>query len=255
MQRKTHDGQVEKQFGPRAQDYVTSTVHATGEDLQLVGQLARLARPRRALDLGCGGGHVAYALAAEASSVVACDASQEMIEAVRVTAGEKGFTNVEAVCARAEDLPFDSGTFEFLACRYSAHHWTRVQDGLREARRVLKRGCKAVFIDSCSPGLPLLDTHLQVLELLRDVSHVRSYALAEWVHMLASNHFNILGVRTWQLRMDFPTWTARMRTPDLNRQMLLTLQSGASDEVRTSFAIEPDGSFMLPIAMLEVEAV
>jgi len=51
---------------------------------------------------------------------------------------------------------------------------------LREARRVLKPGGRAVFMDAISPGPALLDTYLQAVELLRDPSHLRDYSLAEW---------------------------------------------------------------------------
>ena len=72
------------------------------------------------------------------------------------------------------------GAFDFLACRYSAHHWRDLDAGLRQARRVLRPNAAAVFIDAVSPGAPLLDTHLQAVELLRDTSHVRDYSVAEW---------------------------------------------------------------------------
>nr|WP_310889101.1 hypothetical protein [Gluconacetobacter dulcium] len=56
--------------------------------------------------------------------------------------------------------------------------------GLREARRVLAPlGC-ALFIDVTAPLSALADSWLQTLELLRDVSHVRDCAVAEWMSLL-----------------------------------------------------------------------
>ena len=43
--------------------------------------------------------------------------------------------------------------------------------------------------------------------------------------------------------MDFPVWTARMRTPEENVKAIRALQNAASTETKTHFAIEPDGSF------------
>jgi hypothetical protein len=54
--------------------------------------------------------------------------------------------------------------------------------------------------------------------------------------------------------MDFPVWTARMRTPDENIRAIRVLQAAASSETRAHFAIEPDGSFLLDILMLEMTA-
>src|SRR5262249_50705114 len=57
---KAHDALVRGQFGPRANAYVESAVHAQGEDLLALDAVVAAAKPARALDLGCGGGHVAY---------------------------------------------------------------------------------------------------------------------------------------------------------------------------------------------------
>jgi SAM-dependent methyltransferase len=249
-----HHSIVESQFGPRAQAYVDSAVHAQGEDLQRLNSILRDATPDRALDLGCGGGHVAYVLARHARTVTATDLSREMLAAVAATARTKGLPNIETVAAPVEDLPFDDGEFDFLACRYSAHHWRDFEAGLRQARRVLRSAAPAVFIDAYAPRTALLDTHLQAVELLRDPSHARNYSATEWTASLARAGFALSAMRTWRLRMDFVVWTARMRTPEVHQTAIRTLQTAASAEVRTHFAIEDDGSFMLDILMIEAVA-
>ena len=251
---RAHETVVGDQFGPRAKAYVESAVHAAGEDLDALESLVQQAAPGRALDLGAGGGHVTYRLARHARQVTACDLSSEMLAAVAATAEAKGLNNVETVQAPAERAPFDDGTFDFLACRYSAHHWRDFQAGLRESRRVTRKGATAVFIDAYVPGTALLDTHVQAVELLRDTSHGRDYSLAEWTAALGQAGFLVRALRTWQLRMDFPAWTARMRTPEVNVRAIRALQQAASSEVREHFAIEPDGSFMLDIMMAEALA-
>ena len=252
---RAHETVVGDQFGPRAKAYVESAVHAAGQDLDALERLVQEARPEHALDLGTGGGHVTYRLAPHAKAVTACDLSAEMLAAVAATARDKGLANVETVQAPAERLPFDDGAFDFVACRYSAHHWRDFQAGVREARRVAKKGAPAVFIDAYAPGIALFDTHLQAVELLRDTSHGRDYTLAEWVAALEQAGFAVRALRTWQLRMDFPVWIARMRTPEVNAQAIRALQAAASAEVREHFAIEPDGSFMIDIMMVETVAL
>jgi hypothetical protein len=66
--------------------------------------------------------------------------------------------------------------------------------------------------------------------------------------------FAIATSRTWQLRMDFPVWTARMRTPPDQVKAIRALQQAASAETRAHFAIEDDGSFMLDMVMIEAKA-
>lgn len=251
---RAHQTIVTDQYGPRAKAYVDSQVHATGGDLDAVAAIAEAARPQHALDLGSGGGHVAYRLAPYAQRVTACDLSGEMLAAVAATARERGLANIATLEAPAESLPVADGTFDMLACRYSAHHWFDVDAGLRQARRVLQAGAPAVFIDACSPGRPLLDSHLQAVELLRDTSHGRNYSVAEWLAKLTASGFAVKALRTWQLRMDYPVWIARMRTPEINAQAIRALQAAASSAVRDHFAIEDDGSFMLDIMMAETVA-
>ena len=186
--------------------------------------------------------------------MTAIDLSAEMLAAVRATATEKGLANIETQQAPAEKLPFADATFDFLGCRYSAHHWRDFVAGVREARRVLEKGAPAVFIDAYVPGDALFDTHVQAIELLRDTSHVRDYSLAEWAEALEGAGFAVRAQRTWQLRMDYPVWIARMRTPEVNARGIRALQAAASAEVRAHFAIEVDGSFMLDIMMTEAVA-
>ncbi len=251
---RPHEAVVGDQFGPRAQAYVESAVHAAGGDLDALETIVGAAKPERALDLGAGGGHVAYLMARHAAKVTACDLSADMLSAVAATARSKGLSNIETVQAPAERLPFADAAFDFLGCRYSAHHWRDLAAGLGEARRVMRTGAPAIFMDAYSPGAPLLDTHLQAIELLRDVSHVRDYSLGEWAQALSQRGFAIRAVRTWRVRLDFASWTERMRTPEVNKRAIRALQTTAPTEARAHFAVEDDGSFTLDVTMLETSA-
>ncbi len=251
---QAHEKAVEAQFGPRARAYVESAVHSQGPDLQALEAIIRDVKPAHALDLGCGGGHVSYLMAAHAARVTAADLSSDMLAAVAATARERGLANIETAVAPAERLPFDTGRFDFVACRYSAHHWRDFEGGLREARRVLKAGSRAVFMDAYAPGAALFDTHLQAVELLRDTSHCRDYSASEWIAGLGRAGFALIGCRTWRIRMDFPVWIARMRTPEENARAIRALQRAASAETKAHFAIEEDGSFLLDVGLFETKA-
>lgn len=246
-----HDSLIQRQFGHGARDYVTSAVHAEGADLQRIAAIAAAQAPSQALDLGCGGGHVSYAIAAQASRVTACDLSSEMLAAVAAEAARRGIGNIETRRAAAEALPFADASFDFLACRFSAHHWRDVAAGLSEARRVLRPGATAVFADVIAPPMAAADTHLQAVELLRDASHGRDYSQAEWLAMLERAGFTVRAVTPARLRMEFASWTARMRTPAPLAQAIRGVQAVASSEVASHFAIEADGSFTLDTVLIE----
>jgi ubiquinone/menaquinone biosynthesis C-methylase UbiE len=250
----SHEAHTDAQFGPRANAYVESAVHAQGADLdQLAGIAARL-QPARALDLGCGGGHVAYRLAAYAGQVTACDLSPEMLAAVASAAKARGLGNIVTEQASAERLPFADASFDLVASRFSAHHWQDLDAGLAEAHRVAKPGAAAVWIDGLSPGRPLLDTHLQAIELMRDTSHVRDYTVAEWTAALARAGFTVEATTRRRIRMDFASWTERMRTPPALAAAVRAVQAAASETVRRHFDIEADGSFQLEVLVVEAFA-
>ena len=242
---------VQSQFGPQANAYIASAAHAQGADLQRIAAIAATHAPTHALDLGCGGGHVAYAMAPHAAQVTASDLSPDMTAAVESEAARRGLANIQTCCASAASLPYADGAFDMLACRFSAHHWQDVPAGLREARRVLKVGCVAVFADVFAPPLAAADTHLQAVELLRDPSHVRDYSEAEWRTMLAEAGFAVASITKGRLRMGFTEWTARMRTTPDRAAAIRTLQGLASSEVARHFEIEQDGSFTIDTILIE----
>ncbi|WP_333605906.1 class I SAM-dependent methyltransferase [Novosphingobium sp.] len=246
-----HETLVRRQFGSTSEAYVSSTVHALGEDLTAIAARAAAIRPECALDLGTGGGHVAYAMAPYARRVTACDLSVEMLAAVHAEATSRAINNIATNEAAAEALPFADDAFDFLACRFSTHHWRDPHGGLREARRVLASDAPALFADVIAPPSPAADTHLQAVELLRDPSHVRDHSVAQWLAMLELAGFTATSVVTSRLRMDFTEWTARMRTPPERIAAIRALQSIASSDVSRHFAIEPDGSFTIDTVLIE----
>lgn len=242
------------QYAPRARDYVTSVVHSTGADLDQIEAALRGQNTARVLDLGCGGGHVSYRAAPHVAEVVACDVTASMLEAVAATAAERGLSNITVQQAAAESLPFPDAAFDIVLCRFTAHHWQNMEAGLRQARRVLKPAGRAIFIDTVAPADPVLDTHMQAVELLRDRSHVRNYSVAEWVAALSRSGFAIEGITVRRLRMEFPTWIARTRTPPTHAEAIRSLQEGAPANVREHFAIAEDGSFDIESATIVVRA-
>ena len=213
MTASTHDDAVHRQFSPQATAYLNSAVHAQGEDLRQMAAIAAAQPGARVLDLGCGGGHVSFHVAPSAASVTAYDLSQQMLDVV-AEAARRGLDNLSTCRGKAERLPFADGEFDLVMSRYSTHHWQDPGLGLREAFRVLKPGGTAVFADVVSPGEALLDTWLQMIEALRDTSHVRDYSVAEWTRLLTEAGFTLQGVTPRRLSLEFQSWVTRMRTPD-----------------------------------------
>ncbi|WBS01681.1 class I SAM-dependent methyltransferase [Pseudoduganella sp. SL102] len=250
MNAPSHNDIVDSQFSPQAHAYLASAVHASGADLERMASLVGQRPEAVALDMGCGGGHATFHLAPLVGKVVACDLSEPMLRVVAGEAGRRGFGNVVTKRSAAESLPCPSASFDVAVTRYSAHHWRDVPAGLAQMRRVLKPGGMAIFMDVVTPGMPLLDTWLQSLELLRDPSHVRNASLDEWRTALATAGFAVGEVTTFRLRLEFASWVERMKTPEAHVAAIRSLQRRAGTEVRDYFAIEEDGSFTVDTMLI-----
>lgn len=249
MQAASHNSVVLDQYTTRASAYVNSAVHAAGQDLDLIAQLLANQRGAVALDVGCGGGHLTYRLAPLVSQVVACDLAESMLAAVAEQASLRGLPNIATREAAAESLPFEVATFDVVATRFSAHHWHAFAEGIAEMARVLKPGGLALMSDVVSPGVSLLDTWLQTLELLRDPSHVRDASTAEWDAGLAAAGLAIERIEHFRLRLDFATWVARMDTPEPQVTAIRMLQARAASAVKDYFEMEEDSSFTVDTAL------
>lgn len=94
---------------------------------------------RRVLEVGCGTGRLAAALAERGARVWGVDPSADMLARARAAAG----TGVGLKQGRAEALPFKDGWFERVVLRLVVHLVDRPQ-ALPELARVLAPGGRAV---------------------------------------------------------------------------------------------------------------
>ena len=246
----SHADTVERQFGDRAGAYLSSSVHAEGDDLRSLADLLASRQDGRLLDMGCGAGHASFIAAGCVADVTAYDLSQSMLDIVQRAAHDRGLSNITTRQGVVESLPFTDGAFDVVISRYSAHHWRDAGLALREASRVLKSGGLAVFMDVASPGYPVYDIYLQTVEMLRDTSHVRDYSPGEWLSMLTEAGLTVRATTAGRLRLEFQSWIERMRTPDHFSAAIRALQQSVSDDTIRYYAIEGDGSFTVDTVMV-----
>jgi SAM-dependent methyltransferase len=246
-----HHDQVADAFGSTAAAYLTSPTHATGADLRTLAEAVAATPGATVLDMGCGAGHASFAVAPHAQEVVAYDIAAPMLAIVESAAKERGLANIRTQQGAAEKLPFGDHTFDWVVSRMSAHHWHDVAPALAEVRRVLKPGGRVLFIDIAGIDHPLLDTHIQAIELLRDGSHIRDYRADEWIAMFEAAGFKASIRERWRIDLEFSSWIARMRTPEPHVVAIQSLWRGSPDEVRQYFDVKEDGSFKLDALMID----
>jgi ubiquinone/menaquinone biosynthesis C-methylase UbiE len=248
-----HDALVAQQFGATARAYLESETHSTGGDLELLAQEVAAIPKAAVLDLGCGAGHASFAVAPHAASVTAYDLTPEMLAVVEREAAARELPNIATVQGMAEELPFPEAHFDCVISRYSAHHWHDVPAALREVRRVLKPGGRALLIDTAGGETPLLDTHLQAVEILRDPSHVRDYSAREWLALFREAGFTATLRQEWPLPIEFSGWIERQRTAPERVAAIHAVWRAAPDEVRSFFEVQPDGSFTMRKILIAAE--
>ena len=96
----------------------------------------------RVLDVGCGPGHLAAALAGRARDVVALDKDPAQVRIAR-----RNHPEVDVRLGDAADLPFPDACFDVVVTSESFHHWNDRAAGVAEAWRVLRPGGVFLIIE------------------------------------------------------------------------------------------------------------
>ncbi|WP_227672886.1 class I SAM-dependent methyltransferase [Psychrobacter lutiphocae] len=180
--------------------------------------------------------------------------STDMLEVVKTVAKDRELSNIKTVQGVAESLPFADNSFDLVISRFSAHHWQDVPIALREMRRVCQPKGRIIIVDIMAPAVPLCDTFLQTIELLRDNSHVRDYSAQQWQSMVSQAGLAIDSIQTHKLPLQFVSWISRMRTPVHYVQAIKSLQQQVGKEVKEYFQIQADGSFTTDVLTLIAQA-
>src|SRR5579883_2414597 len=127
----------------------------------------------RLIDVACGPGVVTAALAPNARSVVAFDATEAMLAQTEARCAKAGLNNVEFRSGDAEALPFADAEFDGAVSRAAVHHFADPQRAFAEMFRVLRPGGIAVIADVISSENTDESRLHNAIERLRDPSHVR----------------------------------------------------------------------------------
>jgi ubiquinone/menaquinone biosynthesis C-methylase UbiE len=126
-----------------AERYDKNKIRHMIERDEIIGKLP-CCRDLRVLDLGCGTGNYLQAQTKyfpndQKRSIFwfGADASEDMLAVARAKKIPAEFHS-----ARAEELPYEDGLFDYIICRFAFHHFTEKPAALKEIARVLRIGGK-----------------------------------------------------------------------------------------------------------------
>ena len=230
---------VKAQFERQAKRYAVSQVHAGGESLDRLVELADPQPGDLGLDIATGTGFTACAIAPHVRRVIASDFAPSMLRETRMLVAHRGLGNVTAQYADAESLPFVDDVFDLVTCRTAPHHFSDPVAFLREVGRVLTPGGCLVVSDTCSPDDEQAAAWMHRLEVLRDPTHVRNYRVDEWRQMADdAGLIWAFAASGFRQAMDFSEWIARSGTDPAVIVGLRSMLDDASACVRETFRIE-----------------
>jgi SAM-dependent methyltransferase len=177
------------------------------------GALGDAARGRL-IDVACGPGVVTAALAPNAASVVAFDATEQMLEKAKARCAKAGLSNVAFKRGDAENLPFADGEFDGAVTRAAVHHFADPQRAISEMFRVLRPGGVAVIADVISSeNVDEARLH-NAIERLRDPSHVRMLPASGLDSCARQAGFRDLEAATWDIDRELEEWLDIVSDPD-----------------------------------------
>ena len=124
-------------------------------------RLLRLAHPQpgeRALDLCCGTGDLALALAKHGAEVTGLDFSEPMLQVARGKAKAQGLKSkgqnpkpVEFICGDAQRIPFPENTFAIVTIGYGLRNLADLDAGLGDMLRVTKPRGRLLVLEFGKP--------------------------------------------------------------------------------------------------------
>jgi SAM-dependent methyltransferase len=188
-------------WSDRAEAYRTSEIHSAGLDLDLVVEWCEPGPGVNVLDVATGGGHVARRLREAGATVVTSDPAPGM---------------GADTTAPAEDLPFADGSFEAVATRLAAHHFADVVTAVREMARVSSDRvvvCDNTFVSEIS----------EEADRVRDPSHVRNYAVAEWESFFELAGLEVVESTHFTRPLEIEPWLARVNCTGADRDRVYEL--------------------------------
>jgi ubiquinone/menaquinone biosynthesis C-methylase UbiE len=168
----------------------------------------------RLIDVACGPGVVTAALAPHAASVVAFDATEQMLAKAKERCAKAAVTNVQFKSGDAERLPFADGAFDGAVTRAALHHFANPQRAIGEMARVLRPGGVAVFADVISSEDTDESRLHNAIERLRDPSHVRMLPASELDSAACRAGFRDLEAATWDIDRELEEWLDIVSDPD-----------------------------------------
>ncbi len=191
----------------------------------VVRLLAPFSGEENALDVGCGTGALAYALAPLVGEVVGIDASEEYVAVAR----EHAPAGCTFMVADAVALPFAYGAFELVGCLRVLHHTRRPELVVAELARVVTPDGRILLVDQLGDVDPIRSLELDRFEHARDPSHTRLLPDADIRGYLEANDLTVVANEVVRERRDMEEYLDLVGLEGEQRERVARMAPAAYD--------------------------
>jgi ubiquinone/menaquinone biosynthesis C-methylase UbiE len=210
---KKHQATVQKQFTNTAEAF---SKFAVRDNPEIIAEKVRFLKPQSEmvyLDVACGPGALALAMAPGVRYVFGMDLTGEMLNMARQFQSEKQVANVAFVRGEGERIPYPDGTFDLVSCQYAFHHMPKPELILQEMVRVAKPGGRVFVDDTLGPESDAKFELHNRIEVVRDPSHTASLKLTTFLRMFDQLSLEIVTQSFKRHKRSFKQWMLRAGHP------------------------------------------
>ena len=171
-----YDKWIQKRREPTALIITQEMIQRVEHNLNSLGIDTNL-KGKRVLDCGCGSGFLSVSLAMKGCLVSGIDLSSECIKVTTERSKLHGVEHlIESRVMSMEELDYHDDYFDMVIGMFVLHH-VNVEKGGQEILRVLKPGCKAIFMENNANNKilmlarRLLPGHFGISKLSNGIEH------------------------------------------------------------------------------------
>jgi SAM-dependent methyltransferase len=166
-----YEDSIRAEFTRQAQSFGSSAAMTSAQTLGALIDLVPEDADARWVDVACGPGVIARAMAGKVGSVSGVDLTPAMIEEARRRAGEEGIDNVSFALGDATALDLADVSFDGAITRLSLHHIPAPGRVVAEMARVVRPGGWVAVSDLAADRDGEAAAWREEIERLRDPSH------------------------------------------------------------------------------------
>jgi SAM-dependent methyltransferase len=229
----SHSTSIRDEFAHQADAFARSPTMTLAATLGVVVDLAPTDPAARWVEIACGPGLIARAMAPRVGSVLGLDLTPAMVEKARSEAAAAGVENVSFEVGEATGLDAPDDSFDGAITRFSLHHIPAPVRVLEEMRRVVRPGGWVVVSDFVTDDDGEAAAWQEQIERLRDPSH--------WA-LLTPSRIEALGQRAGltpdlqrevPFEIDFDEWLNRGSGGPANAELIERLLDEAPASARS----------------------